>query len=124
MITSCLHLWKTNVTKFFFLQVRDACQELILSNDELLRVKEQLLVDLKKGLGKDSHDTSIVKCFPTYVQDLPNGQGAYAPPDLPHQWASIQVLYNTSIVRNAVTQCLKPNFRAVAQARSGRLLYK
>lgn len=59
----------------FWFQVRDACQELILTNEDLLQVKEQLLVDLKKGLGKDSNEDAVVKCFPTYVQDLPNGQG-------------------------------------------------
>ena len=28
---------------------------------------------IEKGLGKESHPTSTVKCFPTYVRELPSG---------------------------------------------------
>lgn len=30
---------------------------------------------LHKGLGKETHATATTKCFPTYVQDLPQGTG-------------------------------------------------
>lgn len=30
---------------------------------------------LHKGLAKDTHATATTKCFPTYVQDLPQGTG-------------------------------------------------
>lgn len=33
-----------------------------------------LYKDLEKGLRKTTHDSAIVKCFITYVQDLPNGK--------------------------------------------------
>lgn len=58
-----------------FFQVKKKCQPLILNNDQLLRVKEILLENIQRGLKKDTHSDSIVKCFPTYVQDLPNGKG-------------------------------------------------
>lgn len=55
-------------------EVKNKCRDLLLTNEQLFRVKEQLLVDIKKGLSKETHPESIVKCFPTYVQDLPNGK--------------------------------------------------
>lgn len=63
------------ISGFIWFQVRDKCKDLVLNNETLLKVKDQLLVDIKKGLGKDTHAESVVKCFPTYVQDLPNGKG-------------------------------------------------
>lgn len=30
---------------------------------------------LHKGLAKETHPTATTKCFPTYVQDLPQGTG-------------------------------------------------
>ncbi|KAK6621518.1 hypothetical protein RUM44_001325 [Polyplax serrata] len=55
-------------------EVKKKCQSLILSNEQLLKVKEKLLESIKKGLRKETHKEAIVKCFPTYVQDLPNGK--------------------------------------------------
>nr|CAH7732662.1 unnamed protein product [Callosobruchus chinensis] len=34
---------------------------------------DSFLDNVKRGLGKATNRTAIVKCFPTYVQDLPNG---------------------------------------------------
>lgn len=36
---------------------------------------EKLTEDINKGLSKDKHDEAVVKCYTTYVQDLPNGTG-------------------------------------------------
>lgn len=33
--------------------------------------------DLLKGLGKDTHAKATVKCWITYIQDLPNGKGTF-----------------------------------------------
>lgn len=38
--------------------------------------------DLTKGLGKDTHEKSIVKCWITYIQDLPNGKGTLPSRDI------------------------------------------
>lgn len=36
---------------------------------------ERLTDDINKGLSKSRHDEAVVKCYTTYVQDLPNGTG-------------------------------------------------
>lgn len=36
---------------------------------------DRLGQELDKGLTKETHKDAIVKCFTTYVQDLPNGTG-------------------------------------------------
>ncbi|XP_011055105.1 PREDICTED: hexokinase type 2-like isoform X5 [Acromyrmex echinatior] len=53
--------------------IRDACKDLVLSNDQLRLVMQKLTDEINKGLSKETHDDAIVKCFTTYVQDLPNG---------------------------------------------------
>ncbi|XP_014599221.1 PREDICTED: hexokinase type 2 isoform X2 [Polistes canadensis] len=53
--------------------IRDACKGLVLSNDQLKMVMERLLKEINRGLAKSTHEEAIVKCFTTYVQDLPNG---------------------------------------------------
>lgn len=35
----------------------------------------KLTEEINKGLSKATHEESVVKCFTTYVQDLPNGTG-------------------------------------------------
>ncbi|PSN38247.1 Hexokinase type 2 [Blattella germanica] len=53
--------------------IREHCQELILSDWQITEMMNRLLEDIQLGLRKDTHDKSTVKCFVTYVQDLPNG---------------------------------------------------
>lgn len=54
-------------------EIRDVCKDLILSDDTLRTVMQRLNDEMDKGLSKATHSQSVVKCFPTYVQDLPNG---------------------------------------------------
>jgi len=54
-------------------EIREHCRELQLSDAQISEMMNRLLEDIQLGLGKDTHATSIVKCFVTYVQDLPNG---------------------------------------------------
>ncbi|XP_056643429.1 hexokinase type 2 isoform X1 [Diorhabda sublineata] len=54
-------------------EIRDKCRELILTSDKLKQIMKLFLENIHRGLSKDTHPTSIIKCFPTYVQDLPNG---------------------------------------------------
>ncbi|XP_015840633.1 hexokinase type 2 isoform X2 [Tribolium castaneum] len=54
-------------------QLKERCKDLILDLDTLREISRRFLHDVDKGLRKDTHATSIVKCFVTYVQDLPNG---------------------------------------------------
>lgn len=53
--------------------IREHCKELLLTDAQISEMMNRLLEDVQKGLGKDTHASSIVKCFVTYVQDLPNG---------------------------------------------------
>lgn len=57
--------------------MRARCKELILDIPTLKEISEKFLTDIEKGLKKETHPTSIVKCFVTYVQDLPNGTGNF-----------------------------------------------
>nr|CAD7431435.1 unnamed protein product [Timema monikensis] len=54
-------------------EIREECQELVLSDGQVLEIMKRLLTELNRGLGKATHDTADVKCFTTFVQDLPNG---------------------------------------------------
>ncbi|XP_018373133.1 PREDICTED: hexokinase type 2 isoform X3 [Trachymyrmex cornetzi] len=54
-------------------QIRDACKDLVLSDNQLRLVMQRLTDEINKGLSRETHDDAVVKCFTTYVQDLPNG---------------------------------------------------
>lgn len=62
-------------TWIFWFQIREKCRELIYDNDTLRKIGAIFLDNIKRGLGKATHADSIVKCFPTYVQDIPDGTG-------------------------------------------------
>ncbi|XP_047116155.1 hexokinase type 2 [Schistocerca piceifrons] len=66
------------------LSIREQCKELMLSDHQIHQIMDRLLEDIKLGLGKETHAKAIVKCFVTYVQDLPNGkeQGKFLALDL------------------------------------------
>ncbi|KAL0110810.1 hypothetical protein PUN28_014037 [Cardiocondyla obscurior] len=53
--------------------IRDACKDLVLSDDQLRLLMERLTNEINRGLSRETHDEAIIKCFTTYVQDLPNG---------------------------------------------------
>jgi hexokinase len=46
---------------------------LVLSNDDLKNVMVKFEREIKKGLKKDTQKDSEVKCFVTFVQELPTG---------------------------------------------------
>lgn len=48
-----------------------------MTDKQLREIMKRLYNDLNKGLGKDTHAKAIVKCWITYIQDLPNGKGRY-----------------------------------------------
>src|SRR5690349_12344910 len=63
------------IGNYFFKQVREECAPLELSEGALKEVMTRLNAALTQGLGKDTNAKSVVKCFPTYVRDLPDGTG-------------------------------------------------
>lgn len=54
-------------------EIKDICKDLVLSDDQLRMVMQKLENEMTKGLTKETHSEAIVKCFTTYVQDLPDG---------------------------------------------------
>lgn len=54
--------------------IREHCKDLVLTDEQLRELMSKLLNNINKGLDKNTNKDAIVKCFPTYVQDLPNGQ--------------------------------------------------
>ncbi|XP_065219169.1 hexokinase type 2 isoform X1 [Planococcus citri] len=59
---------------FNHIPIREACQDMVLSDEQLKEISTRLLKSINEGLDKNSHDSAAVKCFVTYVQDLPNGK--------------------------------------------------
>lgn len=55
-----------------------------MTNDHLQRYMQLFRENIDRGLGKATNPDAIVKCFPTYVQDLPDGTetGKYLALDL------------------------------------------
>ncbi|XP_023313527.1 hexokinase type 2 isoform X1 [Trichogramma pretiosum] len=54
-------------------EIRDACAPLVLSDEQLRMVMERLTAEMMKGLCKETHEDAIVRCYTTYMQDLPTG---------------------------------------------------
>jgi len=54
-------------------QIEDYCRDLVLDNDHISRMEKGLREAIEKGLDKKTHETATVKCFPTYVRELPSG---------------------------------------------------
>lgn len=65
-------------------EIVERCQEFILIDERLHDIMERLNVEINRGLSKADHNNADVKCFITYVQDLPNGKenGKYLALDL------------------------------------------
>lgn len=57
------------------MQIREQCQELILTDEHTKEIMKRILHEINKGLCKETHPNADIKCFVTYVQDLPNGKG-------------------------------------------------
>lgn len=49
------------------------CAKFRINNDHLFTYKKAFIENINRGLAKDTHPDSILKCFPTYVQHLPDG---------------------------------------------------
>jgi len=56
-------------------QVIDVCRDFVLTRDDLELVTKKLTLELNQGLGKATNADATVKCFPTYVRNLPTGTG-------------------------------------------------
>lgn len=50
---------------------------MVLSEEQLKDIMDRLLKNINEGLSKENHDSAAVKCYVTYVQDLPSGKGKF-----------------------------------------------
>ncbi|KAG5672837.1 hypothetical protein PVAND_002926 [Polypedilum vanderplanki] len=55
-------------------EIKEACQELILDDKTMREIMKRFLHEIQLGLKKETHPAADIKCFITYVQDLPNGK--------------------------------------------------
>ncbi|XP_069702988.1 hexokinase type 2-like [Periplaneta americana] len=55
-------------------RVKQICEQLIITEDKAKELMKKFLHDINRGLGAKTHKNSVVKCFITYVQDLPTGK--------------------------------------------------
>ncbi|XP_018013710.1 hexokinase type 2 isoform X2 [Hyalella azteca] len=55
-------------------KVRLHCECLVLSDETLHDVCQTLNTELNRGLAKETNAEATIKCFPTFVQELPNGK--------------------------------------------------
>lgn len=56
-------------------QIKQKCEELILTDEKMEKLMEKVLHEIQRGLSKKTHPDADIKCWVTYVQDLPNGTG-------------------------------------------------
>ncbi|XP_043209946.1 hexokinase type 2-like isoform X3 [Amphibalanus amphitrite] len=54
-------------------RIEEFCQELVLTPEQIQDVYDKLMKQINLGLGKETNAQAAVKCFPTYVKELPNG---------------------------------------------------
>ncbi|XP_076053337.1 hexokinase A isoform X2 [Oratosquilla oratoria] len=57
-------------------KVKEVCDSLVLNDEACREVCARLEEELNKGLGKETNPEAPIKCFPTYVRELPNGKEA------------------------------------------------
>lgn len=52
--------------------VKEDCEQLVLTNEQLGALMEGLDQAIRNGLARETNAAAVVKCYVTYVQDLPN----------------------------------------------------
>lgn len=59
-------------------------QPLILSQDDYVKIMNQMITEFHKGLERDTHDTATIQMFNSYVRAIPDGteRGTYVTLDL------------------------------------------
>ena len=58
----------------YFRLIEDFIRDLMLNNDHIHVLEQKMRDAIKMGLTKEGHEDSSVKCFPTFVRELPNGK--------------------------------------------------
>ena len=65
---------KQTDTALVFRLIEDFIRDLMLNNDHIHVLEQKMRDAIKMGLTKEGHEDSSVKCFPTFVRELPNGK--------------------------------------------------
>ena len=55
-------------------KVEDFCRDLVVNNDHIHIIEMRLRAAISRGVRRESHQSSSVKCYPTYVTKLPTGR--------------------------------------------------
>ncbi|XP_017079619.1 hexokinase type 2 [Drosophila eugracilis] len=55
-------------------EVELAVKGFLIDQEKMVEVVERMGKELKMGLAKDTHPRAVIKCFVSYVQDLPTGK--------------------------------------------------
>lgn len=56
-------------------QIREKCKELILDGKITEELMRRILIEVNRGLSKETNKEADIRCYITYIQDLPNGSG-------------------------------------------------
>lgn len=54
-------------------KIREKLRDFYLNDRTLVEIQRRFLIDVNKGLARNTHEQAVVKSFVTYVQDLPTG---------------------------------------------------
>jgi len=73
LMREVLETYKPNLLTRRRRLIEDCVRDLLLNNDHIHVVEQQMREAIKFGLKKETHADASVKCFPTYVRDLPDG---------------------------------------------------
>jgi len=74
LMREVLETYKPNLLTRRRRLIEDFIRDLMLNNDHIHVLEQKMRDAIKLGLTKEGHSTSSVKCFPTYVRELPNGK--------------------------------------------------
>jgi len=74
LMREVLETYKPNLLTRRRRLIEDFIRDLMLNNDHIHVLEQKMRDSIKQGLTKEGHETSSVKCFPTYVRELPNGK--------------------------------------------------
>lgn len=55
------------------LRIRRFCKNFVLSNRQLTNIMNRMSCCIEQGLGKKTHYNATIKCWQTYVQNMPTG---------------------------------------------------
>lgn len=61
----------------YVFQIEQKCAELQINGSTTVKLMDLVLKELNSGLSKKGNANADLKCFITYIKDLPNGKGSH-----------------------------------------------